>query len=134
MLIVDAIVALKWFKRERDSEAALALIAAELLAAPELVLAEVTNACWKATRLGLLDMAQAENAIESLPRYFVTLYSLSSLAAAAFHIARSLDHPVYDCVYLALAERESVALVTADRRLLGPVAGTRWAGTVQALG
>jgi predicted nucleic acid-binding protein len=33
-------------------------------------------------------------------------------------LARCLDHPVYDCVYLALAEREHPALVTADQRRL----------------
>ena len=33
-------------------------------------------------------------------------------------VARRLGHPVYDCVYLALAEREHAALVTADHRLL----------------
>ena len=33
-------------------------------------------------------------------------------------LARRLGHPVYDCVYLALAEREDAAFVTADQRLL----------------
>jgi len=33
-------------------------------------------------------------------------------------VARRLDHPVYDCVYLALAEREHATFVTADSRLL----------------
>ena len=32
-------------------------------------------------------------------------------------LARRLDHPLYDCVYLALAEREEATLVTADQRL-----------------
>jgi predicted nucleic acid-binding protein len=29
-----------------------------------------------------------------------------------------LDHPVYDCFYLALAERERAPLISADKRLL----------------
>jgi predicted nucleic acid-binding protein len=37
-----------------------------------------------------------------------------------------LRHPVYDCFYLALAEREDATLVTADRRLIGRLAGSRW--------
>ena len=32
-------------------------------------------------------------------------------------IALELDHPVYDCIYLACTEIEGVPLVTADRRL-----------------
>jgi predicted nucleic acid-binding protein len=29
-----------------------------------------------------------------------------------------LKHPIYDCFYLALAEREQCAVVTADLKLL----------------
>jgi predicted nucleic acid-binding protein len=41
-------------------------------------------------------------------------------------IAGELDHPVYDCFYLALAELERTILVTADTRLLGKVGSTSW--------
>ena len=34
-------------------------------------------------------------------------------------LAIALDHPAYDCVYLALAEQLSCDLVTADDRLAG---------------
>jgi predicted nucleic acid-binding protein len=40
------------------------------------------------------------------------------LLARAMEVARLLKHPVYDCVYLALAERERATVVTADARLL----------------
>jgi predicted nucleic acid-binding protein len=33
-------------------------------------------------------------------------------------LATHLDHPVYDCLYLVLAYREVVALLSADQRLL----------------
>jgi predicted nucleic acid-binding protein len=33
-------------------------------------------------------------------------------------VTRRLNHPVYDCVYLALAELAHASFVTADRRLL----------------
>ena len=39
------------------------------------------------------------------------------LQAEALALACHLDHPVYDCVYLALARREAALLVTADKRL-----------------
>jgi predicted nucleic acid-binding protein len=37
-----------------------------------------------------------------------------------------LRHPAYECFYLALAEERRAKLVTADRRLLGRLAGTPW--------
>jgi predicted nucleic acid-binding protein len=51
----------------------------------------------------------------------------------AMTIARVLDHPVYDCFYLALAQKEAAALVTADRRLVERVRATPWEGRVVAL-
>ena len=39
------------------------------------------------------------------------------LQAEALALACHLDHPVYDCLYLALARREAAVLVTADQRL-----------------
>ena len=39
------------------------------------------------------------------------------LQAEALALACHLDHPVYDCLYLALARREAATLVSADRRL-----------------
>ena len=38
--------------------------------------------------------------------------------AEALALASHLDHPVYDCLYLALARREAALLLTADQRLL----------------
>jgi predicted nucleic acid-binding protein len=39
------------------------------------------------------------------------------LQAEALALACHLDHPVYDCLYLALARREAATLVSADGRL-----------------
>ena len=40
------------------------------------------------------------------------------LQAEALALACHLDHPVYDCLYLALARRVAALLLTADQRLL----------------
>jgi predicted nucleic acid-binding protein len=48
------------------------------------------------------------------------------LAPRAVAIAGQLDHPVYDYLYLALAEAEQADLVTADTRLVGKVRATSW--------
>ena len=62
----------------------------------------------------------------SLPRFFDHLVSASRLARRAVAIAGELDHPVYDCLYLALAEAAQAAMVTSDMRLLGKVRATSW--------
>ena len=55
------------------------------------------------------------------------------LAADALRIAISLNHPVYDCVYLALAYQVDGALVTADTRFFNIVAATEHASRVALL-
>ena len=128
-LIVDASVAIKWFKREHDSPVAELVPLADTLAAPEMLLAELCNACWKAFRLRLLTAQQMDATPTVIRRYVGMFYSLEPLAPRAVFISRALDHPVYDCFYIALAEREAAPLVTADRRLLAKLASTPWAGT-----
>jgi len=40
------------------------------------------------------------------------------LQVEALALACHLDHPVYDCLYLALARREAALLLTADQKLM----------------
>ena len=127
-LVIDASVALKWFLQEADSDrAADVLNQADLLIAPELILAEVCDAGWKAVRAGTARPEQLEIAAARLPAALDELVPLMELAAEAVRAAMEFDHPVYDCFYLVLAGRRDARLVTADRRLLGRVAATRWA-------
>ena len=134
ILVFDASVAVKWFIAEPDSPAArTALASASRALAPELILAEVLNAGWSALRRSQITGAQFAGMSRSIEQFFDDLASLGRLAPRAATIARQLDHPVYDCFYLALAEREAVELVTADRRLLGRVHASPWAASVRAL-
>ena len=133
MLIVDASVAIKWFKQEHDSLLAELVPLADALTAPEFMLAELCNAGWKAYRRGLLTAAQADAIPAAVRPYVAHLRPLEPLASRAVVVARALDHPVYDCFYLALAEREAVPLVTADARLLAKLKGTPWAAHARDL-
>jgi len=49
---------------------------------------------------------------------FEALVPVEDLRNRALELAIELDHPIYDCFYLALAERERCPLVTADKRLV----------------
>ena len=127
-LVVDASVALKWFlSEELHASQALAVVQdGATLIAPDFLIAEVCNAAWRSARLGRISQAQVDAIAANLPRFFDSLVSVSSLARRAVAIAGQLDHPVYDCLYLALAEAEQAELLTADMRLLSKVQTTTW--------
>lgn len=125
-LVVDASVAAKWVLPEPDSDSAEALCrTGELLIAPTLVLAEIGNAVWKRAVKGELTKADAAAAVESAARLFSQLLPMEQLAIRATELSIDLRHPIYDCFYLALAEREAATLVTADTRLLAAAKKTK---------
>jgi predicted nucleic acid-binding protein len=127
-IVVDASVALKWYLSEEDSEAALALLdSGERLIAPDLIVAELCNAAWRLIRRGELRTEQLAIIARGVPDVFATLHASASLAARAAAIALELDHPVYDCFYLALSETRNAPLVTADRRLMLKTEGRSFA-------
>lgn len=133
--VVDASVAIKWFLLEPRREPAKRLLdGSERLVAPELILAEVANGLWRRVVAGESDLRQVGATAASLPRFFSRLFGLTPLTGRAVEIASALNHPVYDCFYLALAEAEGGVVVTADRRLLSHVAGSRWAPLCRRLG
>lgn len=125
-MLIDASVALKLFLEEDDSPAAQLLLEQTALEAPELILAEVANGLWKAHRRATLSAEVYARDIAKLFEIFDTLHPIGALMIRAAEIGRLLDHPVYDCVYLACAEREESPVVTADRRLLRAVSGSGW--------
>jgi predicted nucleic acid-binding protein len=116
--VVDASVAVKWVVTEVFSEQAAQLLDRDLtLVAPEILFAEVTNALWAMCRRGnitTVDFAEAMDVLKTAPVAVPT--PMRHLAASAARLAVDLDHPAYDCFYLALAVQEQYPVVTADRR------------------
>ena len=116
-LTVDASVIVKWFVPEALSEEARLLLDHRLiLHAPDLALVEFANTFWKKVRRG--ELANHQPYIDELPRLgeVITLYPSYDLLASTAQIAQNLDHPIYDCLYLACAEATRSSLVTADRK------------------
>lgn len=133
-LVVDASVACKWLVEEAGStEAAKLLAGNEELIAPDLVIPEVCNALRSKLRAGQIAAALALELVEGIAGFFDALVPSTRLAARSFAIAETLDQPVYDCFYLALAEHADTRLVTADARLLRRLAGTTWAQRVTSI-
>ena len=130
-IVVDASVALKWYVNEGDSAAALALVASgERLIAPDLVVAELCNAAWRLIRRGELRKEQMPIIASGVSAAFAALYGSAELAPRAAAIALELDHPVYDCFYLALSEAQNAPMVSADGRLIAKAAAASSAARV----
>lgn len=114
--VVDSSVAIKWVVDEKNSPEALALFRHRLYA-PELLIAECANVLWKKARRNELTTDEALLCARLLQSADVEFSPMRPLLESATRLALLLDHPAYDCVYLALAETLSCDLVTADARL-----------------
>ena len=126
-LVLDASVVVKWFVDEPGSETARAvLVSGRRLLAPEILIAEVGNVAWRRARLGEIPLQQAVSTAEQVGRGPIEFWPLAALARRALQIAAALDHPIYDCFYLALAERLDGLLLTADERFLSKLQATEW--------
>lgn len=132
--VVDASVACKWFVPETDQALAFELLSSgERLIGPELVIAELCNIFWRKTRLGLFTAAQADAAAALIPTLYAAFAPCAPLGRRAMAISAALDHPAYDCFYIALAEDVGAEVVTADKRLLSVVRRTPWAARMRSL-
>jgi predicted nucleic acid-binding protein len=117
-LVVDASVVVKWFIEEPLHDRARQLLqSSESLHAPDLLVSEIGNIVWKKVIRGEIEKPQAQKIVSALRDAPLNLQPSTSLIDRALHIALSLKHPVYDCLYIACAEMLAGTLVTADERL-----------------
>jgi predicted nucleic acid-binding protein len=107
-LVIDASIAIKWVVEEDGTDLALALRQKARLIAPDLIVAECANVLWKKAQRK--ELSNDEALIELVPS--------RALMESATRLAIELDHPAYDCLYLALAVENGCRFVTADERLV----------------
>ena len=116
---VDASVALKWFMPEEDAAIAEALIVSgHTLHAPRFLAVEAVNSAWKNWRKGLIGEDVVRDTTRRLETFVDHWHADEVLLPDAAALAIRLNHPVYDCIYLALAGTASATLITANKRLL----------------
>ena len=121
MVIIDASVAVKWVVDEPNGNKAEKLLG-EPLAAPALWLAEAASALWSKCRRRDISEDEVRRACVTLRQAPVSQISLELLLPAAIDYALTLQHPVYDCFYLAAAHIHETYMVTADLRFARRVA------------
>lgn len=122
--VVDASVAFKWAVNEPHSDKARRLrddyrSGVHELLAVDIFPAKVGNALVMAERRGIVPAGTGPALLASVMAAVPRLHtSLPDLLPRGYEIAIQAHRTIYDCLYVALAEREGCKLVTADLRLL----------------
>lgn len=121
--VVDASVGIQLFVNGPLSDAAHKLfvqLTAEppaRLYVPDLFYIEITNALWKYVRWQGLAVAQAQDYLNQLERLDLIVTPTAQLMVDALSQAVVYNITAYDACYVALAQRLSLPLITADAKL-----------------
>jgi predicted nucleic acid-binding protein len=118
--VLDASVGVKWVMNEIDTPAALRVrddfrATVHELIAPDVFVLEAAHGLAKAERRGVVP--DSERLWLSLMTDCPQLVPSLPLMHRALQLARQARVAVYDCLYVALAEREGCELLTSDDRL-----------------
>ncbi|MCU0530323.1 MAG: type II toxin-antitoxin system VapC family toxin [Cyanobium sp. Prado107] len=116
--VLDASAAVRLILGDRAAAAVAEQIReAAMVMAPELMLSEVANTLWKLQRADLLADLDPQQLLADARDLVDRVEPDRHLQAEALALACHHDHPVYDCLYLALARREAATLISVDRSL-----------------
>ncbi len=115
--VLDASVAVKIFVEDSYSDQAATVLRRYDLVAPAILLSETANAFWTYIRRGDVQIADMRLSIRKLAA-LISIHPDETLVEEALAVAAEMDHPVYDCLYMCLARRDGLPLISADRRML----------------
>ena len=121
--VLDSSVAFKWEVVEADSDKAIRLrdearMGLHELLAPDVFPIEVAHALTRAERQGRVSPADGWRLWLGIMADAPILAPYLPLMPRAYALSSAVRMGVYDCLYVALAEREGCTLVTADARLV----------------
>jgi len=132
--VVDASVAIKWIVAEEQEAAAEALLLrGGHWLAPDFLVVEVGNVMRTKMAGGQLDLSQAQAGLHFVKATIDQFVPDAALVERALQIAADLNHAIYDCLYVACAERQQAQLVTADQRFVRKLDGSQYRSRVQHL-
>jgi predicted nucleic acid-binding protein len=100
-----------------------ALSTADLVVAPELIVAEVCSAFRKYVRAGVLSRRAADRSIGQALALVDTMQPMRELVPEVLALSARTGSSVYDLFYLALAQRTGATLFTADNAFRRAAAG-----------
>jgi predicted nucleic acid-binding protein len=120
--VLDSCVALKWLLTEVDSDKALRIRDASIqqvldLVAPDILPVEAAHSLSRAERQGRITPAEGVVRLGDLMATLPVLQPHLPLLPRAYELSSQARIGGYDCLYVALSDREGCELLTADRRL-----------------
>lgn len=123
LFVVDASVVVKWFIPAEHSDVAELLLDENFkLAVLRLFFSEFGNTLWKKFSRSEISQEDVLDATVQLRAAELEPMPDELLLNSAIGLASELSHPVYDCLYLALADSLDTAVATADRKFANKVA------------
>lgn len=140
-LITDVSVAAKWVLRGPEEEFVseardllLRLVMGKIqVIVPDLFWVELGSVLWKAVRAGRCTRTVAESGLHEVKQQGLITASSHGLVEAAMDIALRFNRTVYDSIYVALAQRQTIQLITADEKLADALAAkfpVKWLGAL----
>jgi predicted nucleic acid-binding protein len=121
--VIDSSVAVKWVLAEKEDAKARKLRdeyrnAIHELFAPDVFTTELAHALTRAERQKRITPGEALVLWTDVMTAAPTLIRAVPLTPRALEISSQMHIGVYDCLYVALAEREQCEFITADDRLV----------------
>lgn len=117
-VVADACALIKWTVPQAVSARVCRVLDdAEAVVAPDFALVESANVLWKLVRADRCSDSEALRILDAIANAEIDFQDSKPLLPRALELATLLGHPVYDCVYLALAMVEEAPIVTTDVRL-----------------
>ena len=121
--VLDSCVGIKWLLAEPDSDKALRLrddfrSGMHELLVPDVYPVEVAHSLTRAERQGRITPAEGLTHFQDMIALLPDLHSYLPLLPRAYEISSAVRMGVYDCLYVALAERENCEFITADDKLI----------------
>ncbi len=115
--VIDASVLVNLFFEEVHSATCVRLVAnATELLAPDLLWVEAANVVWRRLQRHEIIAADAASIVSEILRVPIVTHRDFDLVVPAMSLATIIGRTVYDCLYVALAIRENIPLVTGDKR------------------
>jgi len=123
VIVLDASVAVKWFRDEEGSDLAAQVLVEHrrAIVVPDLFTIEVASALVRSANMLKSVRTHMERALATFDtmvrdRLLEPVATHGHVLTDAWRLALDLGHPVKDCLYLALAISRECPLLTADAK------------------